>query len=251
MATGLVMPAMPASALEPGRQSLPVVGGTALQMRGGYCTAGFVVQADGFLRNLSAYRRATRYVVTSKHCGPVGTEVSVGGVSIGKVTWTSSISDLSLIEVLPSTTRTPHCSAPSTGISCTFVLSYTPRAVGRVLLTSFQTRGQASVPVTGFRDGAAEGASGFCTSGATTGVECLWSAQALGTGQVSYAGEHGAVTTGTVLRPGDSGCPVVTLGGVLYGVHSSAFRLFGPNLITYISAGQFFSERPGYSLAPS
>ncbi|MBD5382254.1 hypothetical protein ACR8AM_05655 [Clavibacter sepedonicus] len=246
----LVASATPASAVDYERTQYPVVGGTALQMRGGYCTAGFVVKKDGFLANLSAASRATRYVVTAKHCGPVGTDVSVGGQYLGKVVWTSQISDLGMIEVAPNVRRIPHCSSRSTGISCIVITSYDPRAVGRVLLASLRTRSISTVPVTGFGDGAPSGDTDVCTSGATTGLSCLWTAHELTTEQVKYAGEHGATTSGTGLLGGDSGCPVVSTSGLLYGVHSAVFRS-DPSLMTYISAGQFFLERPGYSLAPS
>ncbi|MFW9470687.1 hypothetical protein ACE8DK_22315, partial [Xanthomonas euvesicatoria pv. euvesicatoria] len=61
--------------------------------------------------------------------------VSVDGADLGYVSWKSSVSDLELIRVEPVLHNYRHCEAPSTGIHCTIVSTYEPRAVGKVLLS--------------------------------------------------------------------------------------------------------------------
>ncbi|WP_144267602.1 chymotrypsin family serine protease [Leifsonia xyli] len=249
----------PASAVRPERMTTPVMAGTELIFPGTYphpCTAGFVVKKNGFWSNLTSYRRAIRYVVTAGHCGNVGDVVDTAGGPIGKVIWKSNISDLMMIRVLPAVARRSHCFVGRYhDVHCSVIQRSEPRAVGKVWTESLRTRGFSPVPISEFRDGVPGDVDRFCTSGATTEVNCQWSRMDVPQGQVRGVGEHGAISD-TPVQEGDSGSPVyipfptgIICGVVARHVVNTVTHI---EYMIYVSAGEFMSETNNrYDLAPS
>ena len=237
----------------PIRQSLPIVAGTKLKYPVGDCTAGLVLRWTGSLNNLTTYQRAVRYVLTAGHCGGVNTEVKVADISVGKIIWKSGKYDMALLRVEPSATRHAVCSAPSTGMSCSIAINYTPRAVNQIILPSFRTRGEGTVPVTGIGQPFANEV--FCTSGASTGVIFSWGVEHIsGWAHPGSADKfHYAETYGSNIISGDSGGPVASSSGKIYGIIAQYGRpeTHSDTLMRYHSIDQFFSEQPGYALAPT
>lgn len=216
-ALATLCPAVPSATAQSLRDQIPIVAGTALQLRGyGLCTAGAVLQPRTWLSRATPVGRATRYVVLAKHCGGLGSTVMVGDQVVGSVTWTSSTYDLAIATIPPSIVQRPICSGASQLHHCTLP-DATPRAVGRVVLQ----RGlfPAAVPVPGF--GIPAIGEHFCTSGAMSLVLCgfssvplpptLWPAGAVAAGHYD----------GLMPIPGDSGGPVVSYTGRLYGIITS------------------------------
>lgn len=243
-----------AFAAGPIRQSLPIVAGTKLAYPGGSsCTAGLVLRWTGALSNLTTYQRAVRYVLTAGHCGGVDTEVKVADVSVGKVIWKSGKYDLALIRVEPSATRHAVCSAPSSGISCSIAVDYTPRAVNKIILPSLHTRSEEPIPVTG--TGAPSANEVFCTSGAATGVMCTWGKEHVAGWAHPIENDtfHYAETYSRNIVQGDSGGPVASAAGTVYGIIAEFGRpeTHADTSMRYHSIDQFFSEQPGYALAPT
>jgi len=204
------------------RQQLPIVAGTELSFEGSWCTAGLVLQANGFLSNLTQYRVATRYVLTAGHCGDVGESVSVETDSeeivVGTVTWKSEVSDLALVEVPPGQTRRQQCSVGSSGEFCTIVIDYYPRATGDVILNTPAADiggGRQTRAVTG--TGTPSTNEVFCTSGRTTDILCTWGAVDF-SAENQPAGTAWAETFASNVVAGDSGGPVVSRSGTVYGV---------------------------------
>ncbi len=191
-------------------------------------------------------------MVTTGHCGNVGDHVKVNGDDIGQVSWKSTISDLLIIEVPPLSERIHVCYIAPYGPHCIFSHRITPRAIGQVLTYNLRAGGLGGVPITNFRDGVPDSVANFCTSVITTDVNCTWSKYQLPTHLITYAGEHGAITAGTPIALGDSGCPVYTPDGLVYGVHTSNYGITRPGVMTYISAGEFMVEtNDRYDLAPT
>ncbi len=242
-----------ALAIDPARLHQPVVGGTVLTMSlGNECTAGLVLKQKGFLANLTPYRRAVRFVLTAGHCGSYNSSVSVRGTDLGYVSWKSNVSDLELIRVEPINHSYRFCSAPSTGINCSVVSTYEPRALGKVLLSQaavYRSRegGLVSIAVSGHAPASPD--ERFCTSGRTSDVMCYWTAARIPAGNPTSAGSLGATADfGDLTSPGDSGGPVVNTSGVMHGI----IQAHAPNLnmMVYTSTAQFFHEQPDYEIAP-
>ncbi|PPU76435.1 S1 family peptidase [Xanthomonas cucurbitae] len=242
-----------ALAIDPARLHQPVVGGTVLTMSlGNECTAGLVLKQKGFLANLTPYRRAVRFVLTAGHCGDYNSAVSVRGSDLGYVSWKSNVSDLELIRVEPVNHSYRYCSAPSTGLTCSVVSRYEPRALGKVLLSRaalYRSReeGLASIAVSGHAP--ASPTERFCTSGRTTDVMCYWTDARIPAGKTITAGLLGATADfGDLIGPGDSGGPVVNASGVMHGIIKGNSADF--NMLLYTSTAQFFHEQPDYEIAP-
>ena len=242
-----------ALAVEPQRESLPIVIGTSLQFPTGDCTAGLIVKKTGVFNNITPYKQAIRYVVTASHCGRTGDDVRVNGTIIGKYIWRSEESDLGLVQVEPFAQRHAVCTAPSTGPVCSIGVTYNPRAVNKVLIASQRTRSEQAVPFSG--TGSPADREVFCTSGAVTGILCTWGKSPMPPGwqiarQPNY--RH-AETFGRNVEHGDSGGPIMSFAGKIYGIISSRGTYFGddPNGLTYYTTEQFFEEQPGYALAPT
>lgn len=253
VAAASLLLASPAHAVDPQRETLPVVAGTVLQMPNRTdCTAGLVLQCNrstSFFNLLTASRRATRYVLTAAHCAPMGASVSVGGIPIGTVTWKSTISDLELITVAPRNSRYQHCTIGSHREPvCHIYVDSEPRALGRVILASLRTRTITGVPVTGV-GGTPPDDEEFCTSGKVTGLSCGWSNSPFPPGITPRTGEKAATSINTVLVGGDSGSPVSSADGHVYGLVSRGFGTVTTML--YVSTDQFFREQSSYAPAPA
>ncbi|WP_372171700.1 hypothetical protein [Xanthomonas axonopodis] len=244
-----------ALAIDQARLRQPVVGGTVLTMSlGNRCTAGLVLKQTGFLANLTPYRRAVRFVLTAGHCGDYNSTVSVDGADLGYVSWKSSVSDLELIRVEPVLHNYRHCEAPSTGIHCTIVSTYEPRAVGKVLLSRailYRSRagGLDTIAVNGHTP--APPTDRFCTSGMSTDVLCDWTDARIPANfpDPGLQGLHAATPDfGGLTGPGDSGGPVVSSSGVMHGIIKGQYDNL--NMMFYTSTAQFFREQPDYTIAP-
>lgn len=207
-------PAVPSATAQSLRDQIPIVAGTALQLPGSrLCTAGAVLEARTWMSRATPVGRATRYVVLAKHCADIGSAVTVGGQVVGSVTWASSTYDLAIATIPPSQVQRPVCSGASQLHHCT-IPAATPRAVGRIVLH----RGPllVAVPVVGF--GVPAAGEFFCTSGAVSFVLCGFASVPI----PPMWWPVGAVAAGTydglMPVPGDSGGPVVSYGGRLYGI---------------------------------
>jgi hypothetical protein len=212
-----------------------------------------VLQATGLLSNVTDYQRAVRYVLTAGHCGNVNDAISVytnpaGQVQVGTVIWKSGISDLEVIRIEPDSQRGQVCGVTSTGPFCTITVTYTPRAVGRVMMS-----GGSTVPVTG--TGTPTDPEIFCTSGKSTNVLCTWHTYTPDPPLAgAAAGTAYAETTASNVDFGDSGGPVLSRsGGIVYGIMQAAGKPDGlhPTSMAYTAISQFFTEQSGYALAPA
>ncbi|MWV29523.1 serine protease [Rathayibacter iranicus] len=217
-ALATLCPALPSANAQSLRDQIPVVAGTALQLRGyGWCTAGAVLEPRTWLSRATPIGRATRYVVLAKHCAGIGSAVVVGGQVVGSVTWRSATYDLAIATIPPSQVQRPVCSGASQLHHCTLP-DATPRAVGRIVLHSGPL--PATVPVPGF--GVPAVGEFFCTSGAMSFVLCGFSSVPIP--PISWP--PGTVAAGTydglMPIPGDSGGPVASYSGRLYGIIISA-----------------------------
>jgi hypothetical protein len=252
----VLVTATPASAyVEPIRTRVPIVAGTELQYPGTTCTAGLVVIRSSVLARLSPRSRATRYVVTAKHCGGMGTRVSVRGAYVGSVSWVDPHADLALVRIDPEVEGQPTCAPTSQGFHCTGSVSYRPRASGRVILTSLRTRSTEEVPVIGTGSPAADEV--FCVSGKASGEECSWSLVPWasvpwepGHG-IREPGEMAARSPNAIVYGGDSGAPIATPGGRVYGILQGDYFHLSTSVMIYTAVSQFFEDAGAYALAPA
>lgn len=240
------------------RQSLPIVAGTEIQMdNGGDCTAGLVLRKNGFFRFLSPKERATRYIIIAKHCisNHDGEGILVGGALVGSVIQTDADYDLAMARVDPVAHQQNFCHNTSFGVQCYRTYTYTPRAVGRVILGNPRTRGDGSVPFAGTGDPGVN--EHFCTSGAVTGVNCDFQNAPYPAGSSWFhEGVPQVARNGNFsVSGGDSGGPVVSPSGRFYGIltdggsQSTEPALHG--LIGYVDQAKVFRFASGYSIAPA
>ncbi|MWJ08147.1 hypothetical protein DOU17_12165 [Clavibacter michiganensis subsp. michiganensis] len=173
--------------------------------------------------------------------------IHVGTSILGDVVWQSATSDIELVRVSPRPDPSPLiCVAhhPKNPAVCSPFQTFTARAAGQVFMTA---RGHvARLPVTG--SGAADD-DRFCTSGWSTGVQCIWHGVSIPPRTpLSYehlvAGESGQLLN---LDPGDSGGPVVNYSAELLGIISSV--LPRTTLMLYTPMSQVLSELHDYQLA--
>lgn len=239
-------------AVESFRTRTPILSGTQLVFPQGECTAGLVLKKTGMWENMTPYRRAVRYVLTASHCGRTNDDVKVGNQVVGKFVWRSERSDLRLVRIEPSRRNFTHCSAPSTGLTCSIVTTYEPLALGKIFVS---TTGIA-LSIRG--TGAPNTNEVFCTSGHTTGINCTWGKVPTPPGwmhPVTPEITKSAETYGRNVEGGDSGGPVASFGtrGLIYGIISTKGMHWSehPNKMTYVPIAQFFQEQPGYEIAPS
>lgn len=244
----VIGPTLSASAVDAERIRLPIVAGTELQFPGANCTAGLVVVRTGVIARLSQYQRAVRYVVTAKHCGAMNEHVSVGGEEVGYVSWVDPAEDLELVRIEPQ--RSAEFCAPSTsGFHCSGPSSYTPRAVGKVLLATLQYRYLRATAVAG--TGSPADGELFCISGKSSGQSCTF---AVTPWRPSYGlrtpGDMAAIGQ-TLVFGGDSGAPVVSHQAKIYGI--LAENSTGPthSIVKYVRISHFFQDAGGYALAPA
>jgi hypothetical protein len=247
--------ASPASATTDLRVSAPVMAGSLITYGGtrAQCTAGAVLTYDGYLGLISAKDRATRYILTAGHCGTLHQGVIIGRTTPGTVTWVSPDSDLELITVEPEVHVEPRCDHSSLyGSTCYVANRYTPRAVGRVALTTAGSPGERDIPMQALGTPGAD--ETFCSSGQVTLSRCVWR---FFLGRETpfpsrFAGVVRAVTgPGNGVRPGDSGGPVVDRQGTLYGIIATSQSVHAFDLLGYTPIRAFFRQQPGYALAPA
>ncbi|MGJ1429634.1 hypothetical protein ACR8AL_14060 [Clavibacter sepedonicus] len=235
--------------LNPDRIRLPIVAGTKLNGDAGSCTAGAVLQYD-FYQLLPAgfAAKATRYVVTAKHCFAVGEIVRVGGVPVGHVIEQAEHADLELVEIDAKLDPSAglHCATHGSHPAFCAHNYYVPRATGEIITNSGGH--PRRMPVEGHTEAPA---GRFCTSGYFTGVQCDWTSFRGPEPQPSHGDIHSlkaaeSPVLGTT-DAGDSGGPVYTYDRELIGINSQS-AYFG-SILFYVPFSFVFSNFPGYSLA--
>lgn len=200
-------------------------------------------------RNISAYQRATRYVVTAEHCGTLNSVVSVGGRRVGVVSWVDPAADLELVKIDPEIHGQPICAPTSSGFHCSGTQTYTPRAVGRILMSTLRYRSLQSTPVAG--TGAPGDNEIFCISGKSSGESCEFTSTPwLPRFGDQHRGEV-AARGDTLIFPGDSGAPVSSPDARIYGIAGETST--GPSftIMKYTRIIQFLEDAGTYALAPS
>ncbi|MWV29528.1 hypothetical protein [Rathayibacter iranicus] len=230
------------------RDQIPIVAGTGLELQGGrQCAVGAVLKSRNWMSFATPYRQATRYAVMAKHCVWVGAEVELWGRNVGTVTWESPTYDFALVTIRPSTAQRPVCSGASQLHHCT-IPAATPRAVGRIIIDS--PSGPRSVPISGI--GSPTPGERFCTSGSITNVNCGF--HPAGVPPTGWeAGQLAARSTnGRNVAPGDSGAPVMSIGGTLYGIVIQAGYPLHRDLLAYLSIHAIFQDLDNaYAIAPA
>lgn len=242
--------APPANAVTVFRTQFPIVAGTGLiTPGGGMCTVGAVLKSTGLLSLLTSYQRAVRYIVMAKHCANYdGAELTLRNQDAARVIWRSSTDDLLIAKVEPSTRRNVVCTGVSQQHNCRIDIEATPRALGRVVLTT--TMGERAAPVRGTAVPGAD--EHYCTSGVITEMDCNWTtvpipAEGWDPGEVAAQNARGYT-----LSTGDSGGPVVGMGGQLYGIITKRGLNAYHDMMAYIPMARVFESIPHYyELAPA
>lgn len=241
-------PSAPAAADESLRDQIPIVAGTALELPGaGQCTAGAVLRSRTWMSLATPFRQATRYVVLAKHCAYVDDEIEVDGQVVGTVTWVSATYDAALATIPPSTVQRPICSGASQLHHCT-IPPATPRAVGRIIVTNFSQ--PQAVPISG--TGSPSPEQRFCTSGSVSFVNCGFRPAGVppvgwGPGQLA-----GRTHNGRNVMIGDSGGPVMSVGGTLYGIITRGGYPRYPDMIAYLPIETILQDLGySYDIAPA
>ncbi|HEY6796790.1 MAG TPA: trypsin-like serine protease [Kineosporiaceae bacterium] len=239
------------------RGSEPFMAGTHMTSRNAECTAGLVLRDYSTFSGITEYRRSVRFILTAGHCGQVGDHfitVPDGNV-VGDVVWKSATHDLLLIRVEPRLDRgvAPGCQPGSGTLPCVAISShYYPRAVGRVF-----TGGPVnsdSVPVGGTTPSGVP----ICFSGGVSGTICGHTSIPRPAGRYPDppAAQDRAFTTGPASEPGDSGAPLYSFNGNVFGILYGRYgdtrddgsrQAFG---VSYTPVSVFFAEQSGYALAP-
>lgn len=248
-ALALLGPAAPAATAQSLRDQIPIVAGTSLGVQGAHrCTAGAVLRSSSMMSLLSPVARATRYVVLAKHCAGLGVEVTVGDQVVGTVTWRSATHDVEVVRVAPSMVSRPLCSGSSQLHHCT-ISNPTPRAVGRIILSNGGL--PEAIPIQG--TGIPAFGERFCTSGAVSFTNCSFELEeevpAFG-----WAPDEMAARThnGYNVVDGDSGGPVASTGGKLYGIILVGGRGQIAGIMGYLPINVIFQDlRYGYDVAPA
>jgi len=245
----------PASAAtsDPDRTAAPIIAGTQVGVPGSTCTVGAVLTAKGFRSQVTAYQRATRWVVLAKRCAPLQAPVRLDGAAVGSVVWQSADSDVELAVIPPLACTRVRAAAGSCDPS---VSTYTPRASGRVFTRVDGDPARAAVTGTGQPD-----ADPFCTSGAASGVLCSWTATRVPTASRAGAQHLAAARTdaGVGIEPGDAGGPVISATNRLYGIISgssttgttSTTSTTSTTVLLYTPVQQVLTELFRYRLAPA
>lgn len=242
----------PASAAtsDPDRTAAPIIAGTQVGVPGSTCTVGAVLTAKGFRSQVTAYQRATRWVVLAKRCAPLQAPVRLDGAAVGSVVWQSADSDVELAVIPPLACTRVRAAAGSCDPS---VSTYTPRASGRVFTRVDGDPARAAVTGTGQPD-----ADPFCTSGAASGVLCSWTATRVPTASRAGAQHLAAARTdaGMGIEPGDAGGPVISATNRLYGIISGSSTTgttstTSTTVLLYTPVQQVLTELFRYRLAPA
>ena len=250
LALALIAVSAGPAAAEPGplQTTGKIVAGSQLRMPGVRCSAGLVVQKNGVIANLSPYARAIRYVVTAKHCFSRGDEVSYGDEIVGTAIWKDPHNDIALVRIEPLSEGSRSCAPTSAGFHCVGSVTYTPRAVGRVIIASLRTRGEEKVPV--LQTGSPAVGTIFCLSAAQVRSDCSLRSSRSTPDMGLQDGEEVAVSGDGRGGPGDSGGLIVSPTQIAYGILNGAVTSNGGLFIRYTRISTFFEHVPGsYSLA--
>lgn len=241
-------PAAPPAQAQSLRYQIPIVAGTALELPGArQCTVGAVLKSRSWSSLATPFRKATRYAVIAKHCADVGREIRVIREVVGTVTWASPTYDVALATIPPSTVQRPICAGASQLHHCT-IPAATPRAVGRIIITNFSQ--PAAVPISGI--GSPSPDQHFCTSGSVSFVNCGFlpagvPPEGWGTGELAAR-----TTNGRNVVMGDSGGPVMSVGGTLYGIIVMGGFPVYPDMMGYLPIETIFRDLGyEYQVAPA
>ncbi|MHC2186208.1 hypothetical protein ACVLV4_001861 [Rathayibacter agropyri] len=241
-------PAVPAAKAQSLRDQIPIVGGTALEVPGArWCTAGVVLESRSWVALASPAWRATRYVALARHCAPLGSDIKVDGAVVGTVTWVSSTYDLEIVTVPPSTVQRPVCVGESQLHHCT-IPPATPRAVGRIILggggrpRAIPVRGKG-IPANGER---------FCTTGAASFVNCSFYTVYVPPHQRDLIPAAARSYSEFGIVGGDSGGPVASTIGTIYGIILLEGYGRQAGLMAYLPIDLIFQDLGySYDLAPA
>ncbi|AND17928.1 hypothetical protein C5C18_01685 [Rathayibacter tritici] len=250
MVAALVGSATPASAEDQVRARFPIVAGTALTLPGGSeCTVGAVLSRVGPGSLVSPYVAATRYVLLAKHCSSgIGASIGLNHQNVGSVVWMSATNDVELAVIPPYTSPAPRACFGSIQ-SCFAGSAVEPRAAGKVIMST--RGGERAVPMR--PPGSPAPGERFCTSGVDTGVNCNWVSEA--NRPVNWGHDEGLMARSTNaqgLEQGDSGGPVISEDGRLYGIIQRAGLGEYVNLMQYMPIEQVLTQIGSqYALAPA
>ncbi|AZZ56925.1 hypothetical protein [Rathayibacter iranicus] len=242
-------PAAPAAQAQSLREQIPIVGGTVLEVpEDRWCTAGVVLKSRSWLSLASPVGQATRYIALAKHCARLGSDISVRGTVVGTVTWVSSRYDLEIVKIPPSTVQRPVCTGASQLHHCTIPPAI-PKAVGRIILLDSAGREQV-VPVRG--KGLPANGERFCTSGAISFVNCSFETVYVPPSARDMLPACARSRTTRSIVGGDSGGPVASTDGKIYGI--ILLEGYGPKagLMGYLPIDLIFQDLGyTYDLAPA
>lgn len=244
----LLGPVIPAANAQSLRNQIPIMAGTALGLPGARrCTAGAVLRSRSWISLATPVRRATRYVVLARHCTDLGNPITVGGEVVGSVTWASPDHDLAIATIPPSTVQRPLCSGPSQLHHCV-IPSATPKAVGRIILNDGST--QRAVPIPG--TGVPAVGERFCTSGSVSFVNCGFRYVDVPRRDWNPGAAAARTYNGRTVIFGDSGGPVASIGGRLYGIILFRGEPTYPGMMGYLPMYVVFQDLGyTYQLAPA
>ncbi|AWG02755.1 hypothetical protein DZF92_09700 [Clavibacter michiganensis subsp. insidiosus] len=242
LGTIAVLPQAPEAASAHPRHEAPVRPGSLIVglEDGKACTAGPVLASSALVR--SAFRRmhaATRYVLTAKHCFSMGADVNMVGGIKGVVMWQSPTDDVEMILVLPHATSTAPYVVP--GSRSHHVIPgrtiYDPRAFNDVITARSPHLDQLFfMRLTGTGNPGRSSAA-FVTSGVTGGVFDRWFYEETPPAQRN-SNPNTASASSSLAGPnrpaaGDSGGPVYSTNGIVYGVLSGNVYAWGINHLRY------------------
>jgi len=256
--TGVCSPASAAIPIPPipERQTVVLVGGSYISGDAG-CTVGAVLRSTAFIRQITPYQRAMRYIVTAGHCTHVGQMVngSRGAHAIGRTLSVSHSDDVALIQIFPLSV--PSCQWVHHGFgsgggtpTCVPTTTYRPRAIGRVFMTSRRTRSEEQIPMVG--PGTPAAGAPLCTTGMKTGVNCSFDPVPVPPAWIDHMPRSKTATTdGANVVVGDSGSPITNSDGTFFGIQTGTGAEGGyfANFMVWTPASEIFRDFPNYALA--
>ncbi|MWV29522.1 hypothetical protein [Rathayibacter iranicus] len=222
--------------------------GTALELTGARrCTAGAVLRSRSWISRATPISRATRYIVLARHCTDLGNPIRVGGEVVGSVTWASPNYDLAIATIPPSTAQRPLCGGASQLHHCV-IPSATPKAVGRIILNDGSAQRAVTIPGTGVP---AVGER-LCTSGSVSFVNCGFRIVDVPRSDWNPSAAATRTFNGRNVIFGDSGGPVASIGGRLYGIILFRGEPAHPGMMGYLPIYVVFQDLGySYELAPA
>jgi S1-C subfamily serine protease len=242
-AVSALPPADPASAvvtLSEQRLVHPVVAGSLLRQSIIDCTAGPVLLKDSDRASADPRTRATRYVLTAKHCFAMGSLVAIGHdlVRSAPVVWQSATEDMELIRIDPHSERHNVCHARFKGVDCSSSTVWIPQASGQIVT---KDEGGAIVRRAVTASGPPT-AHPFCTSGISSSVNCSW----YNPPDVNTTNATTFIAVSmTSVEPGDSGGPVFSPELKMLGMITEAL----PHRVRFLRIDSMMAALPGYSVA--